>query len=301
MAQPNYRQLASRDARQAGIDPNAFLRQINQESGFNPSARSGAGAIGIAQIMPQTAAGWHVNPNDPIAALRAAALHMAAYQRQTGSLKGALEMYNLGHVAPDSQLPAETRNYVRNILGGATPSVGGGGSVGAPAPAAPAPANDLRRQIALSLLGFGNLAGSGSDPLTAALQQAATRSNPRAATPSAPSTGPQTGGATVFDGKPVSGWIAGILAQARKTGLWKGSVTSGIRTRAQQAQLYQNYLHGGNVAAPPGQSNHETGNAVDVTDPQGLNRALQALHVNALKWAVTHGLNDLPHFSNTGH
>lgn len=42
-------------------------------------------------------------------------------------------------------------------------------------------------------------------------------------------------------------------------------VISGLRTRAEQARLYQMYLDGtGNLAAPPGKSNHEHGGAADV-------------------------------------
>jgi hypothetical protein len=42
-------------------------------------------------------------------------------------------------------------------------------------------------------------------------------------------------------------------------------IKSGLRSRAEQAVLYQKYLNGtGNLAAPPGSSNHESGNAADV-------------------------------------
>ena len=73
---PNYRRIATLKARKYGIDPRYFRRQIGAESGFNPNARSRAGARGIAQIMPETAAGWGVNPDDPIASLEALATLM---------------------------------------------------------------------------------------------------------------------------------------------------------------------------------------------------------------------------------
>jgi soluble lytic murein transglycosylase-like protein len=53
--QLDYHKLARQDATNAGINPDLFERQINQESGFNPDAVSPAGAIGISQIMPSTA------------------------------------------------------------------------------------------------------------------------------------------------------------------------------------------------------------------------------------------------------
>lgn len=119
----NYRAMARRAALRAGIDPRVFLRQIAQESGFNPNARSSAGALGIAQIMPSTAAGWHVDPMNPQAALRAAAQHMAGYLRAYhGDWRLALAAYNAGPgaVAKYHGVPpyAQTQSYVHSILAG---------------------------------------------------------------------------------------------------------------------------------------------------------------------------------------
>src|SRR5439155_27143456 len=69
--------LARQDASNAGISPDIFVRQINQESGFNPSAVSPAGAIGIAQFEPSTAAALGINPWDPVQSLQGAARLMA--------------------------------------------------------------------------------------------------------------------------------------------------------------------------------------------------------------------------------
>src|SRR3954470_21192803 len=93
---PDYRAEARRAATREGLDPNVFVRQIQQESGFNPNARSPAGAQGIAQIMPAPAADWHVAPSNPVAALNVAAAHMADYVRQFGSMRNALIAYNAG-------------------------------------------------------------------------------------------------------------------------------------------------------------------------------------------------------------
>jgi hypothetical protein len=129
----NYRAAARRAARRYGLDPRVFVRQIQQESGFDPSAVSPAGATGIAQIMPATARGWGVNPRDPIASLNAAAKNMARYVKQYGSYENALRAYNAGPGAIQaSKGYAETNNYVRTILGGRSPSTkgvsaGGGG------------------------------------------------------------------------------------------------------------------------------------------------------------------------------
>jgi soluble lytic murein transglycosylase-like protein len=110
------------------IEPTVFLAQIRQESNFNQHARSKAGAIGVAQIMTSTAKGWSVDPNDPVQALDAAALHMSGYvgtYRKQGhdsrmAYKMALAAYNAGPgaVSKYKGIPpyAETQNYVKRIM-----------------------------------------------------------------------------------------------------------------------------------------------------------------------------------------
>jgi hypothetical protein len=116
-------------------------------------------------------------------------------------------------------------------------------------------------------------------------------------------------GLASFDGTPIAGWIKPILDYAKTQG-WSGSVTSGYRSTAQQARLYERYKNSGfnnqYLAAKPGQSNHEghefPKGAVDVSEPETLNRILMgSKYKNTLCWAITHGLSDHPHFSHTGH
>jgi hypothetical protein len=116
------RSYARTYAQEHGIDPDLFERQINQESGFNVNARSSAGALGIAQLMPGTARGLGVNPLDPLPALNAAARLMAGYLHQYGNWRDALAAYNGGPGVVGHTLPAETRNYIAAILGGRNPS-----------------------------------------------------------------------------------------------------------------------------------------------------------------------------------
>jgi hypothetical protein len=89
------------------------------ESGMQPCAVSYAGAIGIAQIMPETAKSWKVDPWIPQDALRVAAKQMARYERQLGSYRLALAAYNAGPGAVQAWggVPpyAETREYIRRV------------------------------------------------------------------------------------------------------------------------------------------------------------------------------------------
>ncbi len=118
-----YVALARADAQAVGINPDIFVRQINQESGFDPQARSASGAEGIAQFMPATSASLGINPWDPKQALQAAASYMASSLRYYHQdYAKALAAYNAGPDAvmdnPDwfSYLPVETQEYVNAIL-----------------------------------------------------------------------------------------------------------------------------------------------------------------------------------------
>ena len=117
----DYRQLAYQKALKYGLDPDLFLRQINQESGFNPKAVSSAGAIGLGQLMPNTARELGVDPTDPDQNLEGAARYMRQQMDRFGRTDLALAAYNAGpsRVAKANAIPniAETQNYVSSILG----------------------------------------------------------------------------------------------------------------------------------------------------------------------------------------
>jgi soluble lytic murein transglycosylase-like protein len=109
-----------------GIDPALLKGLVAQESGFDPNARSGAGAVGLTQLMPGTAAALGVtDPTDPAQSLQGGARYLRQQlDRFGGDPAKALAAYNAGPgaVARYGGVPpyAETQNYVRNILGGAT-------------------------------------------------------------------------------------------------------------------------------------------------------------------------------------
>lgn len=146
-------QVAIDDAQKYQIDTLTFIWQIWQESKFNPDAVSAAGAIGIAQFLPSTAASLGIDPHDPAQSLDAAAqldserlnqfanraqrlanhyggasshygygLVLAAYNAGTGAVDVAWLQSFSDQWPPDawdwlSNMHSETRSYVPAILG----------------------------------------------------------------------------------------------------------------------------------------------------------------------------------------
>lgn len=120
----DYRELARSIAIEEGVDPDLFERLVQQESSFNPDARSPVGAIGLAQLMPGTAGDLGVDPTDPEQNLRGGARYLRQQLDRFGSTPLALAAYNAGpgRVSEYGGIPPfeETQNYVRRILGGST-------------------------------------------------------------------------------------------------------------------------------------------------------------------------------------
>ena len=109
-------------ARKHGVPEDLFLRLVQQESGWNPSARSNKGARGLAQLMPGTAAKLGVDASDPIQNLEGGARYLRMMYNTFGSWRLALAAYNAGPGAVQKYggVPPyqETKNYVRVIHGG---------------------------------------------------------------------------------------------------------------------------------------------------------------------------------------
>lgn len=107
--------LVRQEADAAGVPPELALAVAEQESGFNPTARSPKGALGTMQLMPGTAKIYNVDPTDPVQNIRGGVLHLRSLlDTHQGDLTKVLAAYNSGRT---DRLPAETQAYVPGVLG----------------------------------------------------------------------------------------------------------------------------------------------------------------------------------------
>lgn len=117
-----YLEAAKDAARKHGVPEDLFLRLVEQESGWNPSAVSNKGATGLAQLMPDTANHLGVDIADPHDNLDGGARYLRMMYDRFGDWKLALAAYNAGPEAVQKHggVPPydETQGYVVAILGG---------------------------------------------------------------------------------------------------------------------------------------------------------------------------------------
>lgn len=134
--------LIVQTAQQYGVDPILALAVARAESGYNQSAVSPVGAIGIFQLMPATASDLGVNASDYVDNIRGGCLYLSRLQQwYNGRIDLVLAGYNwgIGNVNrllsgstsfpddgtiqsfPANQLlasvPGETRNYINRVTG----------------------------------------------------------------------------------------------------------------------------------------------------------------------------------------
>lgn len=110
-------------AEKYNLDPALLAAMAEQESGFNQSAQSEAGAMGIMQLMPGTAKGLGVDPSDLRGNLEGGAKYLRQMlDKYDGDVEKALAAYNAGPGSLDSvngdisQLSGETQKYVPSVM-----------------------------------------------------------------------------------------------------------------------------------------------------------------------------------------
>ena len=111
-------------ARRNGLPNPFFTRLIWQESRFDPAAVSPAGAQGVAQFMPGTAAERGLaDPFEATRALDESAAYLKELRQKFGNIGLAAAAYNAGPgrvgrwLAGSASLPAETTGYVEIVTG----------------------------------------------------------------------------------------------------------------------------------------------------------------------------------------
>lgn len=97
--------------------------QPNPKTGVTPPPKSKAGAVGIAQFMPQTAKSLKVDPTNPIDSIHAAGAYLSDMINRFGGVDKGLAAYNMGPTALSQslktgrKLPLETRVYTQKVQG----------------------------------------------------------------------------------------------------------------------------------------------------------------------------------------
>ena len=120
-ANAGLKSMVQKAATAAGVDPALFDALIASESGYDPNARSRAGAMGLSQLMPGTAKSLGVeNPFDPWQNLQGGARYLAQMMSKFKDPKLALAAYNAGPGAVERAggIPnyKETQGYVEKVM-----------------------------------------------------------------------------------------------------------------------------------------------------------------------------------------
>lgn len=125
---PTVVDLITAEAQRQGVDANLAIEVANAESGLNPNTPdSSAGAIGLFQLEPATAAQLGVDPRNVSQNIQGGITYLRQMLGQFGSVATALAAYNWGPTRVATAVaqwgsnflahaPSETQNYVAKIL-----------------------------------------------------------------------------------------------------------------------------------------------------------------------------------------
>jgi len=121
-ATPAIEQLVQANSAAQGVDPDLIRAVMANESAFDPNATSSAGAQGLMQLMPQTAAEVGVTDSyDPSQNVAGGTRYLRSLlDRFNGNLTNTVAAYNAGPEAVEKYdgVPPypETESYVKNVL-----------------------------------------------------------------------------------------------------------------------------------------------------------------------------------------
>lgn len=120
-ASSTVKQSIQEAAQSTGLSANLLKAVATVESGLNPNAVSSAGAIGVMQLMPGTAAGLGVNPTNVAQNVQGGAEYLKSLLGTFhGDVSLALAAYNAGPGAVEQfgGIPpfTQTQQYVKKVL-----------------------------------------------------------------------------------------------------------------------------------------------------------------------------------------
>ena len=120
MSDTQYDDIINRAAQQYGVEPSLIKAMIKMESDFNPNCVSSSGAVGLMQLMPETAKFLGVtNSYDPEQNIMGGTKYIAQkLEAYNGDLELALSAYNAGSgtVKKYGGVPPQCRLYISKIL-----------------------------------------------------------------------------------------------------------------------------------------------------------------------------------------
>ncbi len=115
----SLKQWIAKEAKAQGVHPKLIQAVVDVESKGKPFARSPKGALGLMQLMPQTARALGVDPINPQENLRGGIRYLKTMAQRFGSLDLALAAYNAGPQAVEKfqGIPPykETRSYIKKV------------------------------------------------------------------------------------------------------------------------------------------------------------------------------------------